>query len=163
MIALKLDSKLSGNATVSLHDLSSVLFHKPDMRIVGVVELAPVERAIPAPGEDKDPTVKVAIKAIEIGRGEQEHHLRQAMDALYRHRTATGTIDDELRPQLSQRTVELTGGVLDAVEAARLRTVCEQWGQYIDNITRGKMTGPQALDELRIIRKGLAAAIEWSV
>lgn len=164
MTTLKLASKLSGSANIALNDLIHMLYASPGKRIVGVVELAHIERAEPAPGEDKDASVTMQIKAIEIARGEQEHHLRQAMAALYRHRTVSGTIDDELQPKLSDRTIELTGGVLDAVEAARLKVVCDQWAEYIRRMLSGKkLSLTQAIEELRVVERGLNAASGWTV
>src|SRR5258705_12591698 len=95
------------------------LYARPGARLVGILELAHVERSQPAPDTDIEPCVKVRITALEVGREEQEHHLREAMRALYLHRTASGTIDETGEVELSGRTLELTGGVLHAVEAAR--------------------------------------------
>jgi hypothetical protein len=161
VITLKLDSKLAGSAVVSLQELASHLYANQGKRIVGIVELAHIERTEPAANEGKDPVVKVAIKAIEMARGDQEDALREAMAVLHRHRTATGTIDEELNPQLSTRTVDATLGNLDAIESARLRVAIEQWGEYIDRVMRGKLSLNQAREELQTVRKGLAAAIHW--
>lgn len=162
MIKLKLVSALSGNATVSLFDLATVLYQNPGTRVVGVVELGQVGNEVPAPGEDSDPTVKVQIKAVEIAKGEQAEHIRQAMAALHRHRTATGTLDEEMFPKLSDRAIEDLAGNLEAAETMRLRVVVEQWGEYIDTVMRGKLTATQLREELRTVRKGLAAGISWT-
>lgn len=162
MTTIKLDTKLGGSATIALADLVAPLYTNPGMRIVGIVELAAVERTQPAPDEDKDASVKVAIKSIEIGRGEQEHHLRTGLAALHRHRTASGTLDDAMGVQLSDRTIEMTGGILDQVEAARLRVALTQWADYLTRIDHGDMTMTQMREELRLVRKGLDSAARWT-
>lgn len=164
MIKLKLDSKLQGTATISLQELASPIYHNPGTRMVGIVEIAHTERTEPAQGEDKDPAVVVAIKAIEMARGDQDEYLRQAMAALHRHRTSTGTLDEELNPQLSQSTIERLQGLdarLEAAEAARLRVVVEQTADYISRVRMGKLTVNQAKDELDTVRKMLSAALFW--
>jgi hypothetical protein len=162
VIKLKLSSKLGGSAVVSLTELTTALYHARGKRVMAVVELAHIDRNEPAPGEDEDPWVLMQIKAIEVARGDaQEKALRAAADAIHLHRTATGSIDEELSPQMSERTIAATAGVLDKVEAARLRVALEQWAVYIDRVTHGKLTQPQAMEELRTVRKGLEAAITW--
>lgn len=162
MTTIKLDTKLNGSATIALDELVSPLFANPGMRFMAVVEFAAVERTQPAPDEEKDASVKVAIKGIEVGRGEQANHLRTAMAALHRHRTATGTLDDEMGVNLSDRTVELTGGVLDQVEAARLRVALVAHAEYISRIERGDMTLSQMRAELRTVRQGLESSARWT-
>lgn len=165
MIKLKLDSKLQGTATISLQELASPLYHNPGARMVGIVEIAHTERTEPASGEDKDPEVKVAVKAIEIARpGDQDEYIRRAMAALHRHRTSTGTLDEEMSPQLSQSTLDRLAGLdasLEAAEAARLRVVLEQTADYIDRIKMGKLTATQAREELDTVRKMLTASLYW--
>lgn len=162
MTVIKLASKLGGNATVSLSELTGPLYNNPGLRLVGVVELAHVERTQPAPDEDKEATVTVAVKHIEIARGDQEDHLRTAMAALHRQRTAVGTLDDEMEVTLSERTVERCAGVLDAVEAARLRAALLAHSDYIHRVLLGDMTLTQAKEELRTVQRGLEAATGWS-
>lgn len=161
MTVIKLASKLGGNASVALHEIVSPLYNNLGMRIVGVVELAAVERAQPAPDEDKDASVTVAVKHIEIARGDQEHHLRQAMAALHRQRTAVGTLDDGMEVTLSERTVERCSGVLDAVEASRLRAALLAHSDYIHRVLMGDLTLTQAKEELRTVQRGLEAATGW--
>jgi hypothetical protein len=79
---------------------------------VAVVEFTPVERMEPRPDlDDKAGSVLVRMTGIEIASGAQEQHLREAMRALYRIRTATGTIDEHLAGD-HERALELTGAVL---------------------------------------------------
>lgn len=162
MTKVKLDGTPSGNAIIAFADLTNALFRKQGMRIIGVCELTHVERTEPAPDEDKEGSVKLRLTGLEIARGDQEDHLRKAMDALYRHRTASGTIDEELDPQLSERTLEMTGDLLDAVEAARLRVALTAWADNIDKVVRGNLTAAQAVGELRTVARGLRQAAGWN-
>jgi hypothetical protein len=164
VIKLKLDSKLQGTATISLQELASHLYHNPGARMVGIVEIAHTERTEPAQGEDKDPAVTIGLKAIEMARGDQDEFLRRAMEALHRHRTSTGTLDEEMQPKLSQSTLDRLAGLdaaLEAAEAARLRVVVEQTADYIDRVKMGKLTAPQAREELETVRKMLSGSIYW--
>lgn len=158
---LKLDSKSSTAAEDVLAQHARPLYDRPGARIVGVVELAHIERTQPAPDADAEASVKVRITALEVGRDEQEHHLREAMRALYLHRTARGTIDEAGEVELSDRTIELTGGVLHAVEAARLRTVARHWGEYARAVTKTNkpLSSSELLRELAAIADGLDAAV----
>jgi len=160
-VKLKLDSKMSTSAEDVLGQLARQLYDRPGARLVGVLELAHVERTQPAPDTDVEPSVKVRITALEVGRDEQEHHLREAMRALYLHRTATGTIDETGDVELSSRTLELTSGVLHAVEAARLRAVARHWGEYARSVTRSNrpLTVSELLHEVAAIADGLDAAV----
>lgn len=157
---LKLDTKMSTSAEDVLAQLARQLYDKPGARLVGVVELAHVERTQPAPDTDAEASVKIRITALEVGRDEQEHHLREAMRALYLHRTASGTIDEAGEVELSKRTVELTGGVLHAVEAARLRAVVRHWGEYARAVGRASrpLTVSELLHEIAAVADGLEAA-----
>lgn len=157
---LKLDSKMATAPEDVLGQLAHQLYDRPGARIVGVVELAHVERTQPAPDTDAESSVKMRITALEVGREEQEHHLREAMRALFLHRTARGTIDEAGEVELSDRTIELTGGVLHAVEAARLRAVVRHWGEYARAVSRSNrpLTVTELLHEITTISDGLDAA-----
>lgn len=158
---LKLDTKMSTAAEDVLGQLAHQLYDKPGARLVGVVEIAHIERTQPAPDTDAEASVKVRISSLEIGREEQEHHLREAMRALYLHRTARGTITEAGDVELSDRTIELTGGVLHAVEAARLRAVARHWGEYARSVSRSNhpLVASELLHELQTIADGLDAAV----
>jgi hypothetical protein len=160
-VKLKLDSKMRTAPEDVLGQLARPLYDSPGVRIVGIVELAHVERTQPAPDTDVEPSVKVQITALEIGREEQEHHLREAMRALYLHRTARGTLTESGDVELSDRTVELTAGVLHAVEAARLRAVVRHWGEYARSVTRSNkpLSNSELLHELAAVADGLDASI----
>jgi hypothetical protein len=156
---LKLDSKLATQAEDSLGLHARPLYDRPGARIVGVFELAHVERTQPAPDADKEASVKLRITGLEIANSEQEPHVRDAMRALFLHRTAQGTLDPEGEIELSDRTIDLTAGMLHAVEAARYRTGVRHWQEYAGNaVSQSKRpTVSDLLAELRTIRDGLAA------
>jgi adhesin HecA-like repeat protein len=156
---VKLDGSVASNASLALDPLAARLFNNPGMRIVGVVELAHVERTEPAPDEDKESVVKLGIKHLEIGRDEQEDHLRRAMRALYLHRTAQGKLDEDGEVELSQRTLELTAGLLNSVETARLRVALAHWREYARQATVGQLTMTQLREELSTIADGLGAVL----
>jgi hypothetical protein len=157
--SVKVDSKLGGNASISLESHVSRLYHNPGMRIVGVVELAHVERTQPAPEEDKEASVKLAVKHLEIANSDQEDHLRQAMRALYLHRTAQGKLDEAGEIELAEGTVRMTAGMLNAVEAARLRVALKHWVDYAEQAQRSDLTVTQAMKELDTLAKGMRAAL----
>jgi hypothetical protein len=159
---LKFDTAPSGNAIAAMQDLAGVLAAKPGMRIVGVCELAHVERVEPAPGEDKETVVKLRVTQLEVARGEQENHVRQCMAALHRHRTATGKLGEDMEVELSERTIELTAGVLDQVEAARLRAGIEGHADYIRRVLAGDLTPTQLREELRTVQQGLGSLLRWT-
>lgn len=162
MTTIKVDGKLSSNASVSLETLAGTLFRTPGMRIVGVVELAAIERTEPAPDEDKEPSVKLAIKHLEIGLGDQEHNLRSALRALYAMRTASGTLDETDAVEFSERTLSLIAGQLAESEAARMRVVAASWQRYAEQAQRSGLTKEGLLKELKAIADGLGAALTWS-
>lgn len=156
MIAIKLDGKLSTSAGDSLALHAQELYRRPGMRLVGVVELRHAERTQPAPDEDKEPSVKLRISALELANVEQEDTLRKAMEALYVHRTAHGTLDDEGAVELSERTLKHTGDLLHAVEAARMRVGAGQWADYARRAAGvGAATVAELRHELDAVAKGL--------
>jgi hypothetical protein len=147
---IKLDTKLSTSAEGVLDELSRQVYDN----------LAHVERSQPAPDTEIEPTVKVRITSLEVGREDQEHALRDAMRALYLHRTASGTLTEDGEIELSKRTIEMTGGMLHAIEAARLRTVVRHWGEYARAVGRSNkpLTVSELLHEVVAIADGLEAA-----
>lgn len=160
MTTLKLDSKMSKTAKAALEPLIGQLYATPGMHIVGVVEFAHDERNQAAPGSDKEEWVKTRIVGLEIANEKQEDALRQAMRALHLHRTAYGTVTEDADVELSERTLELTGNLLHAIEAARLRSAALHWEQYARRVLAVKeATTTELLHELAAIADGLGAAI----
>jgi hypothetical protein len=160
MTTLKLDSKMTTSAKAAIEPLIGQLYATPGMRVIGVVELAHVDRLQVAPGGDKEEFVKTRIVALEIANEKQEETLRQAMHALHLHRTAYGTVTEDADVELSDRTLEMTGGMLHAIEAARLRTACLHWEQYARKVMAVKEpTTTELLHEIAALADGLGAVL----
>jgi hypothetical protein len=163
MTVIKLDSKPATSARLALEPLAAALYATPGMRIIGVIELAHIERTQPAPDSDKEQSVKLRITTLEIAGPEQEDTLREAMRALHVHRTAYGTLTDSLEVQLSERTLELVGGRLHAIEAARLHTAVSHWQTYIRRVLSiAEVTTAEMRHELDTVADGLAAVLRAS-
>jgi cobyrinic acid a,c-diamide synthase len=156
VIAIKLDSKMSATAGGALERHAAALYTRRGMRVVGVVELRHVERTEPAPDEDKEPSVKLRITGLEIANQDQEDVLREAMSALYLHRNAQGVLDEQGDIDLADRTLTMTGGLLHAIEAARMRVAVAHWADQcrralaVDQITVAEMR-----HELDAVAQGL--------
>jgi hypothetical protein len=160
MTVIKLDSKMSTSARDAIDPLAPRLYVNRTARVLGVVELAHLQRMEPAPDADKEATVTLRITHLELAGEEQEEHLRQALRALYMQRTAAGTLDPDGEVLLSERTLELTAGVLHAVDAARLRVVVRHWSEYLRRVQgTAEMTVSELRHEVDTVAAGLYAAI----
>lgn len=128
MTAAKIESKTSAAAADGIQPWIETLYSVPAKRVIGVVELAHVLRTQPAPDADKEAEVRLRISHLEIARPEQEQPIRDALRALYLHRTAYGTLDEDSgQLELSQGTLEACADSLHALEAARLRAGVKHW------------------------------------
>lgn len=160
MTSIKLDSKVATNANDALLPHVGNLYANLGKRIVGVVELAATERSQPAPDEDKEAAVKLQIKHLEIASPEQEEPIRETLRALYTHRTAYGKLDEDGEVELSERTIADCAGRVNAIEAARLHTAVEHWGDYARQASRnGKLTAAEVRRELTTVADALHALI----
>ena len=160
MTAIKLDSNLAPPAAEALDRLTAKLYAKQGMRIVGVVELAHVERTQPAPDSDKKASVKLQIKHLEIANSDQENAVREALRALHLHRVAHGTLLEDGEVELSKQTLSDAGGMLHAIEAARLRVTMMHWRDYVYRVrSDNDLTVSQLQNELSTIVDGLSAAL----
>ena len=121
MTTLKIDGKPTATARDGIDAYIPGLYATPGKRLVGVIELEHVERVEPAPGADREASVRVRISALEIANPDQEDQLRRAQQALYLHRTAMGTLGEDGDWQLAKDTLDRCAGMLHALEAARLR------------------------------------------
>jgi hypothetical protein len=137
------------------------MFEDPDKTLLGVVELAHVERTEPAPGSDRDRVVKVKIIHFEVPNRDQEDTIRETLRALYLQRTANGTFDDVTNEiQLSEQTIRSAAGLLHAIEAARYRTGVQHWADYTQQVLHGKLLSALELQhELDTIKRGLRALL----
>lgn len=127
MTKLSIDSKFGAAAAFAVEDYVRPLYDQPGLRLVGVVELAHVERTQPAPGSEKDPSVKARITALEIASKDQEDAIREVMRALHLQRTADGTLDEHGQVVLTKATLDRAGMRLLDVEFARLRAGLVAW------------------------------------
>lgn len=103
MTDIKFDSKVLEGVAESLEDHTDTMFNQRKGRWMAVVELAHVERTEPGPDEEKNPSVKVRIVGIEVaGDDFSDERLRELQRGLFRLRTAGGTLDGELDPDIAQ-------------------------------------------------------------
>jgi hypothetical protein len=65
-----------------------------DKNIIAIVEFTTVKRVDVSIEADAAPAVYLQITSMEIAVPEQESHLRRAMQAMFRLRTARGTLDE---------------------------------------------------------------------
>jgi hypothetical protein len=158
---LKLDSKLGGNAVIPLIPLVTKLYNDLGTHVMVIAELASVERTEPANAEDRKPSVKIAIKAIEVAHGEQDEQLRKAMRALYVHRSATGTIDEHFDMHLAQDVIENLGEVVSLAETARLRAALDLIADNLMRIGLADLTIQRVREQIGNLHRTAKAALEW--
>lgn len=160
MTAAKIESKLASAAASGLEPYVQPLYASPGKRVIGVVELRHTERTEVAADEDKEQSVKLRINHLEIARPEQEETLRQAMRALYLHRTASGTLTEEGELELSDQALRLTADKLHALEAARLRAAVQHWqAQARRVLSMQEITVTEMRHELDLLADGLRAVL----
>jgi hypothetical protein len=160
MTVVKLNSKLAANASAALEPHVPLLYAKLGKRVLGIVEVASVERTEGAPDEDKEPSVGLQIKHMEIAGPAHEDAIRQALRALYTQRTAFGKLTEEGDVELSERTLAECGGQINAIEAARLHIGIEQWGGYGRQVLRNEtLTASDLRQELTTITDALRALV----
>lgn len=139
---------------------SSALYATPGKRIVIVAELAAVERTQIAPDEEgRKPSVTLQIKECEVAAAEQEDAVRQTMKALNLHRTAYGTLTEDLDVELSAETISRCAGDVTQIEAARLHTGADYWGSYAQHASRSAKTVTELRRELANVGQALHALI----
>lgn len=160
MTAVKLVNKLATHASQALEPHVPGMYGNLGKRIVGIVEIASVERSQAAPDEDKEASVTLQIKHMEVAGVEQEDTVRQALRALHTQRTAYGTLNEADEIALSETTLRACAGQINAIEAARLHIAVEKWGEYASAILHnGKLTASDLRQELRTLADGLRATI----
>lgn len=160
MTVAKIEGKPASAAQQGLEPWIAPLYATQGKRVLGIVELKHVDRTQVAPDEDKEAVVRLRMTLLEIARPEQEAPLREAQRALYLHRTAHGTLDEDGQLELSKGTLELTGGMLHALEAARLRAAVVHWQEQCRRVLAiNKITVSEMRHELDTIADGLTAAL----
>lgn len=157
---IKLDSKIGGGPSSALEPLVRQIWDKPGCRIIGIVELAHVERTEPAPDTDGDPVVKIRVSGLEIAGKDHEGALREVQRALFLMRTANGTLDEDGQLQLSKGTIEHTAGLVTDVEVARLRAGLNIWVEYIRRVTQTqRLTQTELRHEVQNVLDGLVGLL----
>ncbi|MFF7966697.1 hypothetical protein ACFZC3_15185 [Streptomyces sp. NPDC007903] len=160
MTQLKFDAKVSASAQEALEPHVRPLYNQPGGRRMAIIEFAAIERTEPAPGTEKEPSVKVRIVGLELPNREQEGTLREAQRFLHLQRTARGTLDDDGQLELSDSTLRLTGGMLAYLETARLRAGLDHWREYALRLMRGPdLTVTEMRHEMQALSDGLTALL----
>jgi hypothetical protein len=158
---LKFDAKVSASAQEALEAHVRPVYDVPAARRLFIGEFAHTERTQPAPGSEKEPTVKVRITSLEVPNQEQEGYVREALRFLHLQRTARGTLDDDGQLELDEQTLRLTGGQLAYIETARLRAALQHWNSYARRVLHTpNLTVTEALHELKTVADGLTAALD---
>ena len=160
MTAVKIEGKVSTAAADALMRHADWLYNHPSGKIVGITELSHVERTEPAPDEDRERSVKLRLNILEIASPEQEEALRQAMRALYLHRTAQGTLTEDMDIDVAKQTLRLIGDRLADLENARLRVALRHWADYAQRaFNTTNATATELRHELDILNTGLEKAL----
>ncbi|MEU7155133.1 hypothetical protein [Streptomyces chrestomyceticus] len=95
MTTIKFDSKVIADVEQAIRPHARELFKNLGHRVMAVVEITSVERTEQGPDEEKPDAVKVRITDIEIAGDEfTDEKLRQQASAMYRQRSAEGTLDE---------------------------------------------------------------------
>ncbi|MFJ2004733.1 hypothetical protein [Streptomyces chartreusis] len=161
MTQLKFDPKVSASAQEALEPHIRPVYATPAARRLFIGEFAALERTEPAPGSEKEASVKVRIVALELPNEAQEGYVREALRFLHLQRTARGTLDDDGQLELDESTLRLTGGHLAYLETARLRAGLLHWSSYARRVLHtSNPTITEAMHEIKAIADGLAAAID---
>ncbi|MFJ8153885.1 hypothetical protein [Streptomyces sp. NPDC094468] len=160
MTQLKFDAKVSASAQEALEPHVRPVYATPAARRLFIGEFAAIERMEPAPGSEKEPSVKVRIVSLELPNESQEGYVREALRFLHLQRTARGTLDDDGQLELAQDTLRLTGGHLAYLETARLRAGLGHWAAYTRRVLHtADLTASELLHELKDIADGLGAVL----
>ncbi|MFE6362916.1 hypothetical protein ACFVP3_23320 [Streptomyces sp. NPDC057806] len=160
MTQLKFDAKVSASAQEALEPHVRPVYATPAARRLFIGEFAAIERMEPAPGSEKEASVKVRIVALELPNESQEGYVREALRFLHLQRTARGTLDDDGQLELDESTLRLTGNQLAYLETARLRAGLNHWAQYARRVLHTpNITVTEALHEMKTVADGLTAAL----
>jgi hypothetical protein len=155
---LKLDGTPGSSALDALEPHIPAIYADPGRHVMAIVEWRHVERVQPAPGTDKEPSVKVKMVSCEIPIGEQVDAVRSAQRALYLRRTAQGTLTEQLDVEMTERTLERLGGELAYADSVRLQAGVHAFARYAeDACSRARPTIGELRADLKAIRDGLRA------
>ncbi|MBY8341956.1 hypothetical protein LXH13_06440 [Streptomyces spinosirectus] len=160
MTQMKFDAKVSASAQEALEPHVRPVYATPAARRLFIGEFAAIERTEPAPGSEKEASVKVRIVALELPNEAQEGIVRESLRFLHLQRTARGTLDDDGQLELDESTLRLTGGRLAYLETARLRAALHHWANYSRRVLHTpNLTVTEAMHELKTVADGLAASL----
>ncbi|MER5909535.1 hypothetical protein ABT124_03265 [Streptomyces sp. NPDC001982] len=160
MTQLKFDAKVSASAQEALESHVRPMYDSPGSRRMAIIEFAAIERTEPAPGTEKEPSVRVRIVGLELPNKEQEPAVREAQRFLHLQRSARGTFDDDGQLELSDSTLRLTGGMLAYLETARLRAGLQHWQEYAQRLVhQNDLTLSEVRHEMQAIAEGLTAVL----
>lgn len=161
MTQLKFDAKVSASAQEALEPHVRPVYATPAGRRLFIGEFAAIERTEPAPGSEKEASVKVRIVSLELPNEAQEGYVREALRFLHLQRTARGTLDDDGQLELDESTLRLTGNQLAYLETARLRAGLNHWASYARRVLHTpNITVTEALHEMKTVADGLTAALD---
>lgn len=162
MTKVKLDGSVGGSAASAIEEWIPTLYHRPGIRVVGLVELVHVERTQPAPDSDKEPVVRMRISSLELAGRDQEAAVRNALRALYVQRTASGTLDAAGEVELSKGTLKDLTEEVTFREVCRLRAGLEQWEARARRAagTGKDLTAGEFRHELRAVAEGLQVLLD---
>jgi hypothetical protein len=160
MTAAKIEGKPGSSAAAALEPHVQRLYAKLGTRVVGVFELKAAGRNQVAADEDKEPSVSLRLTHLEVANPEQEGAVREALRALFLHRTAQGKLTEDGDIELTKGTLEMTGGLLHAIEAARLRAALSHWADYARRVANdSRLTQAQIRHELDTVADGLGVVL----
>jgi hypothetical protein len=158
---LKFDAKVSASAQEALEPHVRPVYAAPAARRLFIGEFAAIERTEPAPGSEKEASVRVRIVSLELPNEAQEGYVREALRFLHLQRTARGTLDDDGHLELDESTLRLTGSQLAYLETARLRAGLAHWASYARRVLHTpNITVTEALHEMKTVADGLTAALD---
>lgn len=159
---LRLASALPAAVDQALDPLKGPLYSKPGMRLVAIVELAHIERLEVAPNEDKEASVTIGLKSIEVAHGEQVDHLQRAAHALHIQRTAWGTIDEDLGAlSLNKHLLEGLADHFALRETARLRAALVHLHEVLERLEVGAFSEFDMRKQVGKIRRIAKDAMDW--
>jgi hypothetical protein len=103
---IKFDSKVIADVEAATASRTGELYRTRGGRWMAVVELAHVEQVTPGPDEEKEPSVKLRITAIELAPTERvDEQLREVAQELYERRTKSGTLMEETGDAVSVSSI----------------------------------------------------------
>lgn len=110
MTTPKIASQVTEAVADMLADHAERLYKNLGSTVVAVVELKSARRDQPAADENKAPVVWLKLVTCEIATGAHEGQVRNVQEALYRARTARGTLD-EVAAAAAHQTIEHAAAV----------------------------------------------------